>query len=282
MFRKVFVSVALIIVLALGVAGVASGQDGPETAQPLMGDTPITGTLTGSNAGSFAYYLIDYPGGDEVVRIVVRFAPGDPATLAGVGFNVYGPAGFDIGESIVTGDEDGSEDLMHSESDATRWLVQVYNYIDGVTVGYTITAEGLPAPATTPQPTPPGTPTATPAAPPTATPAPEMTEAPGGLEAPVSAALVGNRGGAFDRYALDYAGDNQEATVTMTFSPDSPVISPGVGFTIYGPSGQEVQGQPTGDPGVREATFALEEAGTYTVQVYNYIEGLTLNYTITR
>jgi hypothetical protein len=279
MNRKVFVSVALAILLALGVAGVALGQDSPETPQPLVGDTPISGTITGSNAGSFAYYLIDYPGGDEVVRIVVRFAPGDPATLAGVGFNVYGPAGFDIGESIITGDEDGSEDLTHSESDATRWLVQVYNYIDGLTVSHTIAAEGLPAPAATPQPTPPGTPTP----PPAATPAPAMTpEAPGGLQETVGGVLAGSRAGAYDHYLLNYAGDNVEATVRMTFSPDSPVISPGVGFTIYGPSGQEVEGQPTGDPGVREATFALEEAGAYTVLVYNYIEGLALSYTIGR
>lgn len=291
MYRKVFVSLALALLLVVGAAGVALGQDTPETAQMLVGDTPVSGSITGSNAGAFNYYLIDYPGDDIVVRIVASFAPGDPATLAGVGFNVYGPAGFDVGESTPTGDEDGREDLSHAESDATRWLVQVYNYIDGVTVSYTIAAEGLPAPAATPtpQPTPEGTPTPAPVTPPAATPAPgtPTPEAPAEegvmtLEASASGTLMGSAGGAFDRYTLSYPGDNSEVELTMTYAPDNSVISPGVGFTIYGPEGQEFVAQPTGDSSERRVTLASEVAGTYLVQVHNYIEGLTIGYTITR
>lgn len=305
MYRKVFVSLALALLLVVGAAGVALGQDTPETAQMLVGDTPVSGSITGSNAGAFNYYLIDYPGDDIVVRIVASFAPGDPATLAGVGFNVYGPAGFDVGESTPTGDEDGREDLSHAESDATRWLVQVYNYIDGVTVSYTIAAEGLPAPAATPtpQPTPEGTPTPAPATPPGATPvspgatpaSPGATPAPGTptpeapaeegvmtLEASASGTLMGSAGGAFDRYTLSYPGDNSEVELTMTYAPDNSAISPGVGFTIYGPEGQEFVAQPTGDSSERRVTLASEVAGTYLVQVHNYIEGLTIGYTITR
>lgn len=285
MYRKVFVSLALAIVLVAGAAGVALGQDTPETAQMLVGDTPVSGTITGSSAGAFDYWVIDYPGDDIVVRIVARFAPGDPAALAGVGFNVYGPAGFDIGESTPTGDEDGREDLSHSESDATRWLVQVYNYIDGLTVSYTLAAEGLPAPAATPtpQPTPMGTPTPQ-ATPPAAAPTPTAPVEEGvmALDTSASGTLVGNAGGAFDRYTLSYPGDNSEVDLTMTYAPDNSVISPGVGFIIYGPEGQEFEAQPTGDPGERTVTLASDVAGTYLVQVHNYIDGLTINYTITR
>jgi len=35
-------------------------------------------------------------------------------------------------------------------------------------------------------------------------------------------------------------------------------------------------------PGQREATFSSRVAGTYLVQVYNYLEGTTVNYTLTR
>lgn len=286
MYRKVLISLALAVVLVVGAAGVALGQDSPETAQMLVGDAPVGGTLTGSNAGSFDYYAIDYPGDDVVVRIVVQFAPGDPATLAGVGFNVYGPAGFDVGESTPTGDEDGREDLSHSESDPTRWLVQVYNYIEGVTVSYTIAAEGLPAPAATPTPAPPPTPTPAEPAPtpaePAPTPAEPVEEGVMRLEASVSGSLVGSSGGAFDRYELSYPGDNSEVALTMTYAPDNSVISPGVGFTIYGPEEQEFVAQPTGDPGERTVTLASEIAGTYLVQVHNYIEGLEVSYTIAR
>ena len=270
MNRKVLVSLALAVMLALSVAGAALGQDSPETARPLVGDTPLSGTITGSNAGSFDYYVIDYPGDERVVRIVVRFAPGDPAALAGVGFNVYGPAGFDIGESTPTGDEDGVEDLSYSEANDTTWLVQVFNYIEGLTVSYTITAEGLPEPTPTP---PPGV---------TPAPTPVVPDEVRGLEAPASDTLVGNRAGAFDRYEIAYPGDNSEVTVTMTFAPDNPVIRDGVGFIIYGPEGQGFVAQPTGTPGERRVTLASEVAGTYIVQVHNYIEGLAVGYTIAR
>ncbi|HHX44426.1 MAG TPA: hypothetical protein GX714_10635 [Chloroflexi bacterium] len=282
MYRKVLVSIALAIVLLAGAAGVALGQDTPETAQPLVGDTPASGTITGSNAGAFGYHIIDYPGGDIVVRIVASFAPGDPATLAGVGFNVYGPAGFDVGESVPTGEEDGREELSHSEPDATRWLVQVYNYIDGLTVSYTITADGLPAPEATPTPQP--TPEGTPTPPPAEVPTPEAPTEGGimALEASASGALTGSSAGAFDRYTLSYPGDNSEVTLTMTFAPDDAIISPGVGFTIYGPEGQEFVAGATGDGSERRVTLASEVAGTYLVQVHNYIGGVTINYTITR
>jgi len=284
--------VALAAVLVLGVAGVALGQDAVQPApRTLVGGAMLSGSLVGNSAGSFDYFVINYPGGSQVVTIEVRFAPGDPAVLAGVGFNVYGPAGFDVGESLPTGDNDGVERLVHSEEDATTWLIQVYNYIPDVTVSYTIGTTGLPETATpapttpmpdaTPAPT--GTPgaTETPAATPGMTPEATETAMPG-LTGSVSASLIGSGGGAFDRYPLEYAGDNVEVTVRLNFAPDDAVISPGVGFTIYGPSGQEVVGQPTGDPGVREATFALEEAGAYIVQVHNYIEGLEIGYTLTR
>jgi hypothetical protein len=273
MVRRVLFAVFLVLALALGVAGAALGQDSPESPLPLPGDTPLSGSTVGSNAGSFDYYAIDYPGDERVVRIVVRFAPGDPATLAGVVFNVYGPAGFHIGESSPTGDQDGREDLSYSESADTTWLVQVFNYIDSVTVSYTITAEGLPAPTPTP---------ATPAPGITPTPTPVAPDAVRGLEEPVSDTLAGNRAGAFDRYQIVYPGDNSEVTVTMTFAPDNPVIQEGVGFTIYGPEGQEFVAQPTGTPGERRVTLASDVAGTYLVQVHNYIEGLTVGYTIGR
>ncbi|OGO04728.1 MAG: hypothetical protein A2Y73_07080 [Chloroflexi bacterium RBG_13_56_8] len=66
----------------------------------------------------------------------------------------------------------------------------------------------------------------------------------------------------------------------MYFTPDNPSIGDGVGFTVYGPAGKVATGKTTGTPGERAATFQTNVAGKYLIQVYNYIEGLTINYTI--
>jgi hypothetical protein len=66
----------------------------------------------------------------------------------------------------------------------------------------------------------------------------------------------------------------------MSFVPDDPVIARGVGFVVYGPSGEVAHGQSTGLPGQREAVLASDKPGPYLVQVFNYIEGVVIHYSI--
>jgi hypothetical protein len=68
----------------------------------------------------------------------------------------------------------------------------------------------------------------------------------------------------------------------MTFAPDDPVIARGVGFVVYGPSGEVARGQGTGLPGQRKAVFAADEPGEYVLQVFNYIQGVVIHYSIVR
>jgi len=276
---------ALVLMLSLASGVLAQGDEAEEVAEAepisapveeeaaaeepvvLAGDSPVSGTLAGNRAGSFAYYVINYPGGDTVVNIRVEFAPGDPVILMATGFNVYGPNGFFIGKGAVAG---AAKELTYSASSAETWLVQVYNYGD-VTVSYTIAAEGLPA----------------------AEEAAEVEEeavaeeAEAEVEAEEEAVveplretgvLVGSRAGAFATYEIAYDGES-DLELVLTYAPDDPTFRAGIGMTVYGADGWS-RGA-TVEDGVRTVSLTGEAAGTYLVQIYNYIEGLEIAYTLT-
>ena len=237
-----------------------------EAAEPvvLADDSPVAGTLAGNRGGSFDYYVIEYPGNDVAVNIRIDFAPGDPATLMAVGFNVYGDDGFFIGTGAAAG---AAKELMYSSSTAETWLVQVYNYGD-VTVSYTIAAEGLPAAADD------------------AEEAEEVAVVDEADEAEEVAAteavfeegtLVGSRAGAFVTIEIEYDGES-DMDLTLTYAPDDPTYRAGIGMTVYGADGWSL-GSTVAD-GVRTASLTGEAAGTYIVQVFNYVEGLEIAFTL--
>lgn len=246
---------------------------------PAPPGSPVSGTLPGKQSGAFAFHTYDYPGDLRVVTIELEFVPADPVTCLGVGFNVYGPGGFLIGEGTRKDEtHPGVLGLEYSDDNEAVWLVQVYNYIPDRVIDYTIVARGLPEAPAALTPTQAG-PTATPVGP---VPTPEVeAESVTGLEEPVSGSLRGNRAGAYAVYDLTYAGDGSEVTVMMTFVPDNPAISRGVGFVIYGPSGEVARGRRTGRPTERKATFSSDEPGVYMIQVYNYVDGVTIHYAVT-
>ncbi len=128
-------------------------------------------------------------------------------------------------------------------------------------------------------------PTLAPTAAPTATPAPAQTSQTGPAAAapevaawPLTGTLLGARGGAFVAYSRSFA----ESTVTlkMWMTPYDAVIAKGVGFVIYGPYGQVASSTFAGTQGEHQATFSAIPGQAYLIQVYNYIEGLSLNYNI--
>ena len=95
-------------------------------------------------------------------------------------------------------------------------------------------------------------------------------------------ALPGSRGGAYAYYQFEYPGDNSKVNLKMTLDLDAPGMAEGVSFVVYGPTGQVARGRPTNKPGEREDSFSSGAAGTYLIQVYNYLDGITVNYTIAR
>jgi len=249
--------------LTLGAIAAAPGS---ATAPAVLWDNqPISHMLTGNGGGAFAYYAIDYPGDGRVVTIELRYVPADPVTKLGVGFQVYGPNGYWIGQGLQMANSDGVgvTQLQYSDHNPATWLVQVYNYLPGHNVWYDIVAQGLPP---------------VPAAP--AAPAP-LASPPAGSSLAAAGQLVGNGGGAFAKYDLTVPAYSSDVLVTLTWWPDDPVIATGVGFVVYGQSGEVARGDPTGRPGERSVTLPAGRPGSYLVQIYNYMPGLAIGYVLT-
>jgi hypothetical protein len=262
--RKVLL--AVLILCALCLSAIAPMPSSADTPQVLENEKWVAGALTGSRAGAFAYYAINYPGDKRVVTIEVRFAPADPVVKRGFSFNVYGPNGFFIGRGVSVGDVggDGVLRVKWSDQNPATWLVQVYNYIPDLTVAYGIMAKPLP--------------------PPPAPPAPPAPPPPAGLPIPLIGAgyLEGRTGGTLAYYYVNVAAGGPDVQLLMTCWPDDANIARSVGFVAYGPRGETYTGATTGTAGERRATLPASAPGTYRVQLYNYIDRLSIRYLLRR
>jgi len=266
--RKLVIGLA---VCALGLSAIAAAPGSAGAPQALQNERPVSGVLTGNGGGAFAYYTVNYPGDESVVTLEMRYNPADPVTTSAVGFNVYGVNGHYIGPGMQVADTggDGLLQLEYADTTAATWLIQVYNYLPDVSIGYTLMAEGLPV----------TTATTTAALAATTTPETVTTTAPA---APLTGSgyLLGNAGGAYAMYQVTVLEDGSDVEVTLNWSPDDPVISTGVGFVAYGPDGQIHQATGTGTPGERSTTLPADQPGVYRIQVYNYIDGLNIRYAL--
>lgn len=237
-------------------------------AKILSNNLALQGGLLGNSAGAYAYYALDYPGDGRTVTVNLNHVPADPVTCAGFGFSVYAPGGQLIGRGVSAANGAGTLEVHVSGSRHARWLVQVYNYLPQHAVDYSVTVAGLPeivAPASS------------------AAQLPNADAASAvALGTGESGTLVGARAGAYAFYKLSYPGGGSVVTLRATFAPDDPVTARGIGLVIYGPSGEKITGQSTSTPGVRAASFSSNTAGSYLVQVYNYVEGLVLRYTLSQ
>ena len=251
----------LVAMLALTLVGGASAQGAsPEDPAWIWTGSPASGSLTGRGGGGFAYYAIEYPGHNKEVTIHVSFFPGDKATLLAVGLNVYGPDGELLGHGEVAGD---AKEVRASATQPATWLIQVYNYGEGLTVGYTVSVQGLPTrPAAA-----------------VATPSPDALDEEAFLPLDAAGTLVGSHGGAYAFHEVAYES-GQHLGLVLHYGPDDPTIRQGVGMVVYGPDGWQRQARIY--DGERAVFIDGAPTGTYLVQVYNYIEGLEINYRLTQ
>jgi hypothetical protein len=258
MKSKRVLAVLVLCVLSLSAIAAVPSRDTP--AQELSNEQWVAGALTGNNAGAFAYYTLNYEGKGHVVTIEVRFAPADPVTKRGFNFNVYGNNGYYIGRGLSTGDVggDGVLQVKWADENPATWLVQVYNYLPNQNVGFGIMAKGLPIPEPTPPPAP--------------TPPP-------GPPVPLIGAgyLDGRAGGSFTYYNVTLASGSADMQLTMSCWPDDANIAKNVGLLVYGPQGDVYRGTMVA-AGERRVTLPASVPGAYRVQVYNYINGLTIRY----
>ncbi len=96
------------------------------------------GTLIGNPAGAFVMYEIAYPGDEVKLTVELRYSPADTVTSSAFGLNVYSYGGFSgRGEPKADG-EPGVFEFSYSSADATTLVVQVYNYLDGWPVSFTL------------------------------------------------------------------------------------------------------------------------------------------------
>jgi len=257
------VLLVLSLLLCLPSVALARSQD-PDNPEILRPDEPLTGMLPGAPAGSFAFFAVDYPGGDQELVIRMTPRPADPSESNCIALNIYGPNGF-IGSSRTAQEADPSVRVFrYHAAEPVRLLVQLYNYTLKTTIQYTIVASGFTEMAEAPAPEPEPTPEPPPALP--------ETRAAAGT-------LVGSPAGAFANPTLSYPGDGSDVTVRVTFSTDNPAVADALGFQVYSPEGRVVaRSTTTSTPGERRATFASSTAGSYTIQIYNYADGLMVSY----
>jgi hypothetical protein len=258
---------SVLVLCALLLSAITPFASHADVRPVLENEKWVAGAVTGSSAGAFAYYTINYPGNGNVVTIELRFAPADPVVKRGFSFNVYGPYGFYIGRGMSMGDSggDGVLQVTWADDNPATWLVQVYNYLPGQTVAYGIMAKGLPVPQPA-QPMPPATPH--PMGPPV------LLIGAGYLE--------GRSGGTIAYYSVTVAAGGPDVQLTMTCWPDDANIAKNVGFAAYGPRGEVVTATATATAGERKATLSAAAPGVYRVQVYNYINGLSVQYMLRR
>jgi hypothetical protein len=105
-----------------------------ETAT-VSSQTEWSGTLVGNAAGAFAQAAVqsDGSGVDAMVKLV--FWPDDPIIAAAVGFGVYDSDGDLVASGAATGNL-GERLATIALSDVELLHVQIYNYAEGVTLGY--------------------------------------------------------------------------------------------------------------------------------------------------
>ncbi|MCE5260151.1 MAG: hypothetical protein LLG44_14000, partial [Chloroflexi bacterium] len=214
MKKRLISTISLVMILTLTLAlGVSADTGGIMT---IATNAPVSGELTGNAGGSSWLANIVYPGNDTELTLQLSFAPADPVTLLGVGFNVYKADGSLVGKGALT--DAGLIEMAYSASDAAQLTLQVYNYIDNDHIWFTVTADGLPAaaPAEVAPAEPAATVTTVPAAPaePVAVEATE--EAAPMME--MQGVLTGSAAGSFTHFMVSYSSDDQ-VTLDMYYTP---------------------------------------------------------------
>jgi len=249
----------LILVLVLMSTTYADISHDPSAPIAIPYDQSLDFMLVGSSGGAFAYYSIEYPGDGRVITIELELAPGDPVAMMGAGFNVYGPNGYFIGSGAKSLTRMDCKQLQWADYNPARWLIQVYNYLDRAPINFHLRVTGLPESQ------------------PTSIRMPVMTPADAMTFSMASGSLLGDQGGNYHYYKIESNADGSEMALYLYYTPDNHIISRGFGMNVYGPQHGVLVAS-----GGHEARFRLELAGTYLVQIYNYIHGINISYVLTR
>jgi len=277
MRRLLYFSLVLLLILAAFPSSVFAANDTPDTAIVLTAQNAgHSDRLVGDRGGAVRFYRIDYAGNARPVKIDVSASPGRDSSGGAFGFKVYGPTGL-IGEAPVEYNEATWTRFSMTLTSAVAgvYLVQVYNYTNGMAVDFNIQATGLeeatlPAEATA-----------------STTPVGSTPEQPIAFYQPsinVGGSLLGQAGGVMQYFNLEYPGEGTTMTINLQYSPPSPFDNGAVGFNLYRGDtllgkGSEIQR----DGSSAVVSFTLDDGvgGPLLLQVYNYEPGFRVNYVLT-
>jgi len=255
--KALLILCAALAVLALVDPIHAGISTDPQQPIVLPSDQSLTFMLVGNAAGAFAYYAIDYPGDGRIITISLDMAPGDPAAARGLGFNVYGPNGYFISPGYPSTVKIDRKEASWADHHPAQWLIQVYNYLNGVPVTFDLGIKGLPT------------------AEPTPTREPVMQPSEAKSFSIASGSLLGDRGGNYCYYHFETLGYDEEVTLELYYEPDNHLVAQGFGLNVYGPNGTHCA------QGGHTVTFRCPVPGTYLVQVYNYLHAINIHYVLT-
>jgi hypothetical protein len=223
------------------------------------------GQLEGSTSGAFAYYALNYPGGQEPMTITVGYSPSTSTSDRAVGCNLYRGYLSSPGDSALAGQcaETGRNERSATTSftlkadGAEPYLLQVTNYLPGVAIDYTLIVTGMAGPVATV----------------------------GGVSTPESALVLsaaqpaargrfaGSSAGQFQYFLLQYPGGNVDVRVTATAQPNGQIGDGMFGFKLYRGAESAGAADATLDAqGQRTATWVIDQgdAQLFGIQVFNY------------
>jgi hypothetical protein len=265
---RVVLAAVVLLTLSGGIA--AAQNETAEAAISVSAANPTqTGTLVGSRGGTFRYYRFFYPGADAEVRLHLSWNPGWSATDAAFNFNLYAPDGtIRWGER---GDDAGPANTANFKLTtklAGEYLVQVYNYTDGKAVAFTLDFFGLgESPVRVTENT---------------NPSQAL-----GIEEKflsVTGSVTGQSSGAFNYYTFEYPGVDWETRINLTFRPGRWLNDDSFGFYLFDGEDWVAAGseaQRTDEWVSKSLTFRRFQPGTIGIQVYNYVDGVQGEYTLT-
>ena len=261
--------VAVVLALSLTVPVALAANDSADSALWVSAANPsIHDNLIGTSGGQFRYYRFSYAGSNAAVKIHLNWNPGYQITGPAFGFNLYGPGGL-VGQG-VRGDDVGAastQNLTFVSGTPGEYLVQVYNYTNGSSQDFTIVFDGLgaaPAPVTD-----------------NTTPDRAITEQSQTLNR--SGSLLGSSSGAFSFFDLDYPGGDLPMTISLSYSPASQLPSEVFGFNLYHNGdliARATESSRSGDTATAMATISNVTPDRYTLQVFNYANGVNASYAV--
>lgn len=124
----------------------------PAGPASLLLGVPSSGRLLGSGGGAFTarrFVTSEW----QKVTVMLTYAPDDPIIARGVGLRVLDATGHPLGEGINVTGRVGERTVSFAAEPGMEYLVQVYNYMPGVPLAYTLLAPGAtPTPQATPAP----------------------------------------------------------------------------------------------------------------------------------